>query len=154
MAFANSRWLKRVAFLFATAATLISCDGGPKQPGSIRISYTTDQGDESLFVWGVSVDGASPHTVNSSDKGSFILDAVAAGDHHLILSSLPPRCTSGEDNRAVSVASKDTLSVTFAVKCTRTTGDIALTVATSGADFDPDGYRINIDGSVGPAIAA
>src|SRR6266446_4326283 len=126
----------------AILALLLSsgCATSPKPPGSVVVTFSTKQGDEALFVWGVSLDGASPHTLQSTESGRFTFEAVSAGDHHLILSSLPKACTSGTDDRVVSVPSHDTVRVTVNVKCTRITGDIALNVFTSGVEFDADGY--------------
>jgi hypothetical protein len=138
-----------------TALFLSACSTSPKAPGTVAVTFSTKQGDENLFVWGVSLDGASPHTISSTDVSStFILDAVPAGDHHLILSSLPKACTSGADDRVVTVPSKDTAHVSISVKCTRVTGDVLLSVQTSGVEFDADGYTVNVDGVPGPQAPA
>jgi hypothetical protein len=156
MFFAHTRRAGLLALATVLAPLLLSaCATSPKPPGTVAITFSTKQGDENLFVWGVSLDGASPHTINSSDvAGTFTLDAVPVGDHHLILSSLPTACSSGADNRVVTVPSKDTVRVTIGVKCTRVTGDIALSVLTSGVEFDADGYTVNLDGAIGPHAAA
>src|SRR5437773_7338664 len=89
-------------------AALIGCDRAP-DPGTVVVSFSTSPGDETPFVWGVSIDGASPHNITSSDTGKFVLPAVSAGDHHLIASSLPKLCTTGQDDRTVTVPTKDTI---------------------------------------------
>jgi hypothetical protein len=156
MFFAQTTRAGMLGFSMAVAALVLpGCSTSPKAPGTLVVSFSTKQGDENLFVWGVSLDGASPHTVNSTEvSGTFILDPVPAGDHHLILSSLPKACSSGADDRVVTVPSKDTVRVTISVKCTRLTGDILLSVLTSGVEFDADGYTVNVDGVAGPQAAA
>jgi len=155
MRLAHVRHSIRFALSAAVALLVIAAcgDDGPKPPGTVAVSFSTKQGDEAVFVWGVSVDGASPRNITSTDTGKFNVEA-SAGDHHLILSSLPKVCTSGSDDRLVTVPSHDTLRVSIAVKCTRLTGDIALNILTSGADFDADGYTVFVDGSTGPHAAA
>src|ERR1041385_7983003 len=138
---------KRVALrrLCLCLAALIACDRAP-DPGTVIVSFSTNPGDESPFVWGVAIDGASPHNITSADTGNFTLSGVSAGDHHLIASSLPKLCTTGQDDRTVTVPTKDTLRVTFALKCARSTGDISVTIQTVGSDLDPDGYQLTLNG--------
>ena len=156
MFFARTTRAGTLGFSMAVAALVLpACATSPKPPGTVVVSFTTKQGDENLFVWGVSLDGASPHTVNSTEvSGTFILSAISAGDHHLILSSLPKACSSGADDRVVTVPSKDTVRVTISVKCTRITGDVLFSVQTSGVEFDADGYTVNVDGVPGQQVAA
>lgn len=155
MFFARTTTARLLALTTVLAPVILSgCDAGPKPPGTVAVTFTTKQGDENLFVWGVSLDGANPRTVNSNSNGTFTLEAVPPGDHHLILSSLPKACSSGADDRIVTVPSKDTVRVTIAVKCTRVTGDVSLFVSTSGVEFDLDGYTVSLDGASGPHLDA
>src|ERR1041385_6596865 len=146
---------KRVALrrLCLCLAASIACDRAP-DPGTVIVSFSTSPGDESPFVWGVAIDGASPHNITSADTGKFTLPSVSAGDHHLIASSLPKLCTTGQDDRTVTVPTKDTLRVTFALKCARSTGDISVTIQTVGSDLDPDGYQLTLNGTARQAVGA
>src|ERR1041385_4906314 len=146
---------KRVALrrLCLCLAASIACDRAP-DPGTVIVSFSTSPGDESPFVWGVAIDGASPHNITSADTGKFTLPSVSAGDHHLIASSLPKLCTTGQDDRTVTVPTKDTLRVTFDLKCARSTGDISVTVQTTGSDFDADGYQLTLNGAPKQSVAS
>lgn len=60
-------------------------------------------------------------------------------------------CTlTGQDTRTVAVTAggltRDTARVEFAVACQATTGDVRLSVATTGSALDPDGYTVKLDG--------
>jgi len=131
-----------------------ACGDTAPDPGTIVVNFSTNPGDQSPFVWGVSVDGASPHNVTSADTGKFVIEGVSAGDHHLIASSLPTICTTGSDDRSITVPANDTLRVTFSLKCARTTGDIAVLVSTTGADLDADGYQLTVNDVAKASVAA
>jgi hypothetical protein len=147
MSFAHRTRVRSLILCAAALVAMMACgDTGPQPPGTVVVNFSTDQGDENLFVWGVSVDGATPHTVSSNEAaGHFEVAGLAAGEHHLVASSLPAACSSGADDRTVTVPSNDTLHVTFAVKCTRTNGTIRVvtTTAASGVS-DPDGYIVTV----------
>src|ERR1041385_7737915 len=140
---------KRVALrrLCLCLAALIACDRAP-DPGTVIVSFSTNPGDESPFVGGVAIDGASPHNITSADTGKFTLSGVSAGDHHLIASSLPKLCTTGQDDRTVTVPTKDTLRVTFALKCARSTGDISVTIQTEMSPVERAHFRAKVTRSV------
>ncbi|HEU4680134.1 MAG TPA: hypothetical protein VFS51_00230, partial [Gemmatimonadales bacterium] len=71
---------------------------------------------------------------------------VAAGTHTVRLSSLAPNCAvQGENPRPVTLQGGATADVGFSVVCTATTGTIRVSVATSGAPTDPDGYGVKVD---------
>jgi WD40 repeat protein len=74
------------------------------------------------------------------------------------LASLSSNCPVGGDNpREVSVtigdASRDTARTTFTVACVATSGAIAVTAATSGAEPDPDGYTVRLDNGAPQRLA-
>jgi hypothetical protein len=134
---------------------LVACDLlGPKDPGVIKVNYSTKPGDEALFNWTVSVDGGNPQSVRSDTTGWLLIEGVSPGERRVQLGSLPALCTAGSNERLVLVPSKDTARVAFAVRCARLTGDVMLLVTTAGADMDPDGYTVNVDGVAGPGVAA
>src|SRR5207302_9691 len=54
---------------------------------------------------------------------------------------------------ALAVRAGDTLQVAFAVVCVAVTGTIEIKAATSGADVDPDGYTVQVDGGTTAALA-
>jgi hypothetical protein len=143
----------RLSALTAVAAALFSfgCTE-PTPPGTLKVNYSTQLGDELPFTWQFTVDGANLRQVNSGNTGVLRLDSVAAGEHRMVVSGLPSLCTTGEDDRLINVPSGGETQVDLAVKCARLTGDISLTVTTSGVEQDPNGYVVSLDGAAGPAI--
>jgi hypothetical protein len=138
----RSPCLTIAAVLLAAAA----CTEPATPLGSLRITYSTAPGDELPFNWKLAVDGQAPRPINSASSGSLRIDSLAPGSHLLAISELPTVCTSGQDSRNIEIASGDTLSLSVQVTCTRVTGDVLLTVITTGPERDPDGYTLLVDG--------
>lgn len=139
------RFIPPVAAL-SIALLPFACTEPDRTPGSVWVSYTTKPGDELPFTWIVTIDGEHVRAIKSNATGSTRIDSLSPGTHRLLVAGLPAPCTSGADTRTIDIAPGDTLSVKVDVVCTRTTGDIALTVTTLGAERDPDGYGVNLDG--------
>lgn len=118
----------------------------PKPPGSVWVTYSTNPGDESQFNWLLSVDSRTPAVISSEATSSIRFDSLTAGGHRLIIGGLPAMCTTGDDDRDIDIPAGDTLRVSLRVTCTRTTGDISVTIVTTGVDFDEDGYTLLLDG--------
>src|SRR5438876_7685355 len=137
------------------AIPLLSCGTtAPARPGALDVDYFTVLGDAQPFIWGVSIDGASPHNVSSADSGSFLLDGLTIGEHHIIISSLPAICTSGSNDRAVTVSNVDTARVQIAVRCRSSKAILKVTTASTGSPLDPDGYVLLVGTSTSELAAA
>jgi hypothetical protein len=56
-------------------------------------------------------------------------------------------CSVTSDNPAtVTVSGGQSTEVDFTIDCVSLTGSIKVTTQTTGADLDPDGYQVNVDG--------
>lgn len=139
------RFIPSVAALFI-ALLSFACTEPNKTPGSVWVAYSTKPGDEALFTWIFTIDGVHVRAIKSNTTGNTRIDSLSPGTHRLLVAGLPAACTSGANDRAIDIPAGDTLSVNVAVTCTRTTGDITLSVTTVGNERDPDGYGVNLDG--------
>src|SRR2546425_706299 len=144
----------RLALVALAAALSTACGEGPLVPtsGAIRIVLTTIGADPDADGYAVTLDGAAPRTVGVN--GTLVLRDLGTGAHSVTLAGLAANCTAGGENpRAVTVRAGDTLQVAFAVVCVAVTGTIEIKAATSGADVDPDGYTVQVDGGTTAALA-
>src|SRR2546428_1064728 len=144
----------RLALVALAAALSTACGEGPLVPttGAIRIALTTTGADPDADGYAVTLDGAVPHTVDVN--GTLVLRDLGTGSHSVALAGLAANCTaSGENPRGVTVRAGDTVQVAFAVVCVAVTGTIEITAATSGADVDPDGYTVQVDGGAAQTLA-
>jgi hypothetical protein len=79
-----------------------------------------------------------------SSNGSVLLPAVPAGQQGFSLFFVASNCAVvGGEYKTVTVTAGDTSDLTFAVTCTGNPG-LRVTIATTGTDFDPDGYRLDV----------
>lgn len=140
------RFVPSIAALFL-ALVSFACTEPDKSPGSVWVSYSTKPGDELLFTWIFTIDGAHVRAIKSNATGNTRIDSLSPGTHRLLVAGLPTPCTSGADDRTIDIPAGDTISVDVAVTCTRTTGDISLSVTTIGSERDPDGYVVNLNGA-------
>src|SRR3989440_265483 len=144
----------RFALVALAAALSTACGEGPLVPtsGAIRIVLATIGADPDPDGYAVTLDGAAPRTVGVN--GTLVLRDLGTGAHSVTLAGLAANCTAGGENpRAVTVRAGDTLEVAFAVVCVAVTGTIEIKAATSGADVDPDGYTVQVDGGTTAALA-
>jgi hypothetical protein len=95
----------------------------------------------------VSVDGAdagiAPGVIEGRQPGSYV---VALGD-------INANCAvSGSGSQVVTVTaggmSRDTVNAIFKLACAAVTGDVELSVATTGGRPDPNGYTLLLDGEL------
>jgi hypothetical protein len=126
----------------------VACDSTtPRGPGSIFISSSVDVVEPgNVFQYQITVDGGSPRTVMAHERAGYLVNGLAHGEHLVGLSGLPPTCNDGPGFRAVNLRGDDTALVVFNIMCGRTTGDLAISVTTTGTDRDPDGYLVVLDG--------
>jgi preprotein translocase subunit YajC len=132
----------------------ITCAAPPPRAGSLRIATTTSGPDPDADGYTFAVDSGAPQPIGVNAAAS--VAEIAAGDHVVALSGVATNCTlQGANPRTVTVSAGDTAEVSFSIACVATTGTIRVSVATSGAPADPDGYAVTLDGSdPGQAVAA
>src|SRR5947199_280915 len=144
----------RFALVALAVALSTACGEGPLVPtsGAIRIVLTSSGADPDADGYAVTLDGAAPRRVGVN--GTLVLRDLGTGAHSVTLAGLAANCTAGgEKPRAVTGRAGDTLQVAFAVVCVAVTGTIEIKAATSGADVDPDGYTVQVDGGTTAALA-
>lgn len=120
----------------------------PVMPGSITVVTATSGSDMDPDGYAVAIDGSAPTRIGRDDTVTFT--GLSVGSHRVELTEMTLNCATRDANpRTVSVASGDTVSVTFDVACTRVGGRIAFASMLAG-DWDiwvmePDGSgRINL----------
>ena len=135
-------------------AYAISCAPPPPDAGDLRITTVTTDPDPDAAGYTLVVDGGEGVPVGVN--GSSMVSNLAAGAHSVQLGGVPANCTLGGDNPAsVTITSGTTTDLNFTVACATTTGNIQVSVTSSGEPADPDGYVASLDGAApGQAVAA
>jgi hypothetical protein len=135
-------------------AVLASCDSSaPQGLGTLAVKSLAQSVEPFVFEYGVVVDSEPARTAFLGQTLFFFTPATAQADHIVSTTGLPAVC-SGGSSKTVSVQPGDTVAVEFAILCARTTGDINVTVTTTGSNIDADGYRIVIDSVPGARVDA
>lgn len=123
--------------------------GAPSSPddttGSILIEVSSS-GVEVPDRFQVTVDDGPSGSVSSN--GSVTLQGISPGAHAIELVAVPSNCiVDGPNPRETVVAEAGTSAVSFTVSCEAVPrGNLSVTTTTSGADLDPDGYGVSVDG--------
>jgi probable HAF family extracellular repeat protein len=147
-----------LAFLVAGAAlTGLSCGGGdvttPPTTGSLTITTSTSGPEPDADGYAVTMDDGTETAIAAS--GTLQRDDVEPGNHTVQLTGMAANCTvAGENPRSVSVPAGETVTVTFELTCSATTGSLQITSATSGPSPDADGYTMTVDGADRGALVA
>lgn len=147
----------RLALVFFAGVAALSCsssDGGLTAPsittGSLTVTAATT-GPDAPASYTVALDDGTPRSIEANGSTSY--SSVAGGSHTLLLGAVPDNCTVGGSNpRSATVVAGEAASVAFSVTCVALTGSLEVTATTSGADPDPDGYAVEIDGAGGVPI--
>ncbi len=141
--------------LMMSAAVLTACGSGSQSvdsAGHLRVMMSTTGTDLDPDGYLVSVDGGPGQAI--ATNGALAISGLPTGDHTVALSGVAANCAVGGANpRTVSVAGGGTAGVAFAITCTALIGSVWVAAATTGADLDPDGYLVSVDGGSGQAIA-
>lgn len=129
-------------------ATIAACDDtAPRGPGSLFVNSSAAIFEPTnLFAYRIAVDGGTPRDIYVFENDTLQLNGMAPGAHTVEMTGLPPVCSAGELKRTVSLKGDDTAKVVFNVVCQRTTGDVRVSVATTGSDLDIDGYLVHLNG--------
>jgi hypothetical protein len=118
----------------------------------IRTSTTGVEVDPDGY--GVSIDGQAVRAIGPN--ATLTVDQIADGEHTVELSGIAGNCAvSGANPGSVSVAAGATNTLAFEITCSSASGSIQVvttTSATAGAEIDPDGYSILIDGQAAQPI--
>ncbi|MGH7568531.1 MAG: TolB family protein [Gemmatimonadales bacterium] len=117
----------------------------------VHVTTATTGIDLDLDGYAVAVDGGPATPIG----GNHTLDItrLSAGPHTVALSGLAANCAAGDNPRAVTIAAGAIAPVAFAISCRSVTGTVLATVATTGVELDPNGYAVQLDGSVNRALA-
>jgi hypothetical protein len=133
----------------------IVCTAVQPGTGSVRVNSSTSGADPDLDGYLATLDGAGAG-IPVPATGSAAFPNVAVGTHSVALSGVASNCTVAEGTTAsTSVAAGVTSDVSFTITCTAvppTVGSIRVTIATTGPNQDPDGYRFAIDGGSAQAV--
>ena len=122
--------------------------------GTIEVTTATSGSGSDPDGFTLLLDGTDEGTVGVT--GSASLPGIPSGDHMLGLAGLAANCqVAGDNPRSVTVAAGQTMAVPFSVTCAApepTAGSVEVTTVTGGADQDPNGYSVRLDGGTGQPI--
>lgn len=124
------------------ALASLGCGDPPgPSPTNLRVSVATtgvDQDDRYVVRAG---DGPA-QPVQAS-----LLLFLPPGEHDVVLGGIAENCVvQGPDSVRVTITLGQNAAVAFQVECRGVTGAIEVAAPTSGRDFDPDGYEVQVDG--------
>ncbi|MDQ3029853.1 MAG: hypothetical protein M3R09_07480, partial [Actinomycetota bacterium] len=130
----------------------IACVEVPVTTGTLNVTITTAGPDADPDGYLLGIDAGTGQAV-----GVNAVESVAnlpAGPHSVGLTGLAANCTlEGESPRTVTVPPGGAADVSFAVTCVPGSGSLTITLTTTGAPIDPDGYEVSVDGGVSQAVA-
>lgn len=150
----ETRGRRAMAWACGLALALAACgDDSPTFPGSgfgdVRVLLETSGGDVDLDGYIVTLDGVDIGPIASD--GSLKLAALPSGLHTIGLKGVAPNCeVEGGNPRSLPLPPGRISEIRFSVTCLPT--GIQVWVQQSGADLDPDGFTITVDGSPPQAI--
>jgi Tol biopolymer transport system component len=139
-----------LALLVAGAAwTGLGCGGedvtNPPATGSLTITTSTTGPEPDADGYAVSINDGAETAIPAS--GTLQRDNLEPGNHTIRLTGMAAHCTvAGENPRSVSLPAGETVTVTFQLTCSSTTGTLVVSSSSSGFFPDPDGYLITVDG--------
>jgi len=114
--------------------------------GVLEVNASTSGEDQDSDGYTVTVDGSSSKSIGPNGSATF--SELEEGDHQVELSGIKSNCSvDGSNPKTVSVTAGNTVSTSFSVSCTATTGSLDVRASTSGDDQDSDGYTVTVDGS-------
>lgn len=156
LAGANPRTVTVPAGGVADVRFQITCVARPPTEGTLQVNTVTTGAEPYAQSYSVSVDGSPGQSIGPN--ASLPIPGLAPGVRSVGLSGVPDNCQlAGENPASVTVTAGVASLVTFSVACTEipsTTGTLSVTTQTTGADPDPDGFRLAIDDGAGQHVGA
>jgi hypothetical protein len=137
---ANPQPVSVTAGATTTSSFAVSCAA---TTGDLTVNATTTGTDLDPDGYAVTVDGGAPKAITVNGTAAF--PGLSSGPHAVALTSLAPNCTTTSPQTATIVAGAVT-TASFTVTCVTTHGDLTVNAATTGAELDPDGYGVSVDG--------
>jgi hypothetical protein len=129
----------------ATVAFAVTCTASS---GSIEVVTATSGSGSDPDGFGVLLDGTDLASIEVS--GTVDLGGLAPGPHVLGLTGVAGNCqVTGQNPLQVTVNPGEKAQVPFSITCATpgpTAGSLQIVTSTSGADWDPDGYAVTVDG--------
>jgi CARDB len=141
----------------APAALWLGCGGGADvavgpELGTLEITTATSGPEPDADGYTVSLDGATPEAIGTNATARHA--GLAVGNHTVALSGLAQNCSiAGGATLDVSVTATTVAPAAFVIACGPTTGTIQVTIASTGAPPDPDGYQLLLDGAANQSVA-
>jgi Tol biopolymer transport system component len=143
--------------LLCSLCVLLACGGDNNEPeltgsgdAALEVITSTSGVPEDPDGYAVTVDHGAAQSLASN--GSRTVSGLSPGSHTIELAGIVGFCVlDGENPRTVDIAAGDTTLVRFEITCERPVLEIS--VSTTGAEPDYDGYGLLIDGeAVGSVI--
>ncbi|HEX2249073.1 MAG TPA: hypothetical protein VHH32_01915 [Gemmatimonadales bacterium] len=133
----------------------VTCVPAGPGTGTIEITTSTTGSDLDPDGYSVSVDGAAGQPLGPNAR--LTVSNVPSGAHRVDLLGIAANCSLSVPNpRRVTVTAGSSVTVAFAVNCAARppeTGAVRVSVSTSGASQDADGYTVSMDGGSEQSIA-
>ena len=150
----------RTALALAASAGLGCSDGSGPPPGpstgAVEITTATSGNDPDADGYMVFLDGAEVRAIGPA--GATTLTELSAETHVIGLTEIAANCSvQGGNPRGVVIGVGDTANASFTVSCAGippAAGDIRVTVTTTGAEPDVDGYVLTLDGGNSRPVGA
>ncbi len=152
----NPREISVVAGQTVQVPFNVTCVPPGPGTGTLEITTSTTGSDPDADGYALSLDGAASQPIGPN--AMLTLSNIPGGAHSIDLLGIAANCRLSDPNpRRVSVTAGGTTSVAFAVTCAPRppeTGDVRVSVSTSGSSQDTDGYTVSVDGGSGQSITA
>jgi Tol biopolymer transport system component len=140
--------LRIASLLSLFAAVLFSAGCGddngssPPQTGTLGITTVTTGDNTDADGYTFSVNGGASQAIGINATAS--VPNMSPGSYTVVLSGVAANCTVDAASKTATVTAGATATVTFNIACVSETGDVEVTVATTGSNLDPDGYTVTI----------
>jgi len=146
-------WHRCAGFLLLSMLGVACRDSSAPTRGTIDVTVRSTGNDLDPDGYVVTLD--SRKTQNATLNSTIEFTGVAPGNHSVSLGNLASNCTVSDGNpRSVRLEAQATVTANFPVACVERTGSVRLTINTTGAGTDTDGYRVRIDFRAERAVAA
>ena len=135
-----------VVLLALTLALGTGCtDPTESVAATLAVTASTTGPDPDLDGYAVMVDDQAGRRL--ARNATLTVSDLEPGTHRVQLDDFAPNCSvDGQNPRSFDLDPGATMTVTFQVTCTATTGALALHTSTTGEGQDPDGYTAVVDG--------